>query len=193
MVIKQSSKVIHKTTSTDEYLDTVNEDNIPIGNKCLRSAAHSEGLWHRVVRIYFFKISDEIEFLVHLRSKTKDLSPNKWDTRFGGHLKAGESIEETVRGELHDEVGLTLEPSNLIRGEIYKNNKYPNREFVNVFYYKFDGKVSLLKFNDGEVQEVKWMKSSQILKSMMEKPEIWSGGKDGFIEILNVLKSNLMS
>src|SRR3989338_7877201 len=57
--------------------------------------------------------------------------------------------------------------------------------------YKFEGEVSLLKFNDGEVQEVKWMNSSTILESMSKEPEIWSGSKSGFTEIFNVLKSIL--
>jgi len=48
-----------------------------------------------------------------------------------------------------------------------------------------------LKFNDGEVQEIKWMKSEDIINSMTEEPEIWSGGKDGFTQILGVLKAKL--
>lgn len=191
LFLKWIDKAINQNDSSDEYFDIVDENNLPTGERCLRSEAHSQGLWHRTVHIYLFKKTDEIEFLVHLRSKTKDLNPNRWDTRFGGHLKAGESIQDAIKGELQDEVGLTLEPSNLIQGEIYKRDKYPNREFTNAYYYKFEGEISFLKFNDGEVQEVKWMKSSEILESMMRAPETWSGSKGGFTEILIVLKSNL--
>ena len=73
-----------------EYLDLVDENNNLTGEKELRSVVHSTGLWHRTVHIYFFrKINNIFEFLVHLRSKDKDLRPNCWDTRFGGHIKAG--------------------------------------------------------------------------------------------------------
>lgn len=175
-----------------EYFDIVDENNKPTSQKVTRYEAHTKGLWHRTVHVYLFrKMNDDIEFLVHLRAKTKDLNPNKWDTRFGGHLKSGETIEESVSGELRDEIGLTLEPSNLIQGEILKRDKFPNREFTNVYYYKFQDELSSLSFNDGEVQEVKWMKSLDILKSLAENSEIWSASKNGFSEILTTLQSKL--
>ncbi len=182
---------INQNKSSEEYFDIVDKNNVPMGEKCLRSEAHSKGLWHRVVHIYLFKKTNEIEFLINLRAKAKDLNPNKWDTRFGGHLKAGKNIQDAIKGELQDEIGLILETSNLIRGETYKRDKYPNREFTSSYYYKFEGDTSLLKFNDGEVQEVKWMKSSKILESMTKEPVVWSGSKSGFTGILNVLKSKL--
>lgn len=179
------------TEAKEEYFDMVDENNIPVGKKVLRSEAHAQGLWHRTVHIYLFRVTDDIEFLVHLRAKTKDLNPNKWDTRFGGHLKSGESIDEAVASELQDEIGLVLDPSNLIQGEILKRDKYPNREFTNVYYYRFQNEISNLKFNDGEVQEVKWMKSSDIIKSLTGKREMWSASKNGLAEILATLKSKL--
>jgi isopentenyldiphosphate isomerase len=175
-----------------EYLDIVDENNVLTGEKKLRSEIHTEGLWHKTVHIYFFKkIDNEIQILVHLRAKNKDLHPNCWDTRFGGHIKTGEDIESAARSELMEEVGLKLEQNNLIQGEVYKRDKYPNREFTHSFYYRFDGDISTLKFNDGEVQEIKWMKSSDILDSMDKNPDIWSGGKTGFTKILVVLKAKL--
>ena len=84
-----------------EYFDIVDENNALTGEKKLRSDAHTTGLWHRTVHIYLFRIiNGKFEFLVHLRSKTKDLNPNKWDPRFGGHLKTGENVQDTVKSEL---------------------------------------------------------------------------------------------
>jgi len=74
----------------EEYLEIVNENNDLISRVEPRSFVHSTGLWYRTVHIYFFRKSNKkIEFLVHLRAKTKDLNPNKWDARFGGHIKSG--------------------------------------------------------------------------------------------------------
>ena len=176
----------------EEYFDIVDENNKPTSQKATRYEAHTGGLWHRTVHVYLFrKMNNDIEFLVHLRAKTKDLNPNKWDTRFGGHLKSGETIEEAVAGELQDEISLTLEPANLIQGEVLKSDKFPNREFTNVYYYKFLNELSFLNFNDGEVQEIRWMKSPDILKSLAENPEKWSAGKNGFSKILTTLQSKL--
>ena len=175
-----------------EYLDIVDENRAPTGERRLRSEVHSQGLWHRVVHVYLFrKIENDIEFLVHLRAKTKDLNPNKWDTRFGGHLKSGESVEDAVRNELKEEVGLELDPLHLIRGEAGKSDSYPNREFVYAHYYEFNGDASSLAFNDGEVQKVEWMKSPDIIKSMSENPDIWAGKREGFVKTQETLKSCL--
>jgi 8-oxo-dGTP diphosphatase len=177
---------------SDEYLDLVDEDNKLTGKNELRSIVHSTGLWHRTVHVYLFrKVSNSIEFLVHLRSKDKDLHPNCWDTRFGGHIKSGESVEDGIKNELMEEIGLELEQGNVIKGDIYKKDHYPNREFTHSFYYRFDGDTATLKFNDGEVQEIKWMKSEDIIKSMTREPEIWSGGKGGFEEVFRFLQQKL--
>lgn len=176
----------------EEYFDIVDENNIPTGERKLRSEAHKDGSWHRVVPIFVFrKTGDEIEFLTHFRSNKVDSNPNKWDTRFGGHVKAGESIEQTLAEEFMEEVSLQADPAKLIRGKIRKIDQFPNREFAHVFYYEFSGDISSLKFDDGEIQEVKWMKSSEILKSKEENPTIWSGSYNGFLEILEVLKEKI--
>lgn len=175
-----------------EYLDIVDENNVLTGEKRLRSEVHSQGLWHRTVHIYLFKlVENEIYFLVHLRAKNKDLHPNCWDTRFGGHIKSGGSIEDGIKSELMEEVGLELQQSSLIQGEVYKRDHYPNREFTHSFYYRFDGDITTLKFNDGEVQEIKWMKSTDIFESMEENPDIWSASRIGLVQVLGVLESKL--
>lgn len=176
----------------EELFDVVDQENEPTGEQVLRSVAHAEGVWHRTVHIYLFKeVDGDIQLLVHLRAKTKDLHPNCWDTRFGGHIKSGESIEASVESELIEEVGLRVNPNNLIKGGVYKTDHYPNREFNNVFYYRFDGETSTLKFNDGEVQEVKWMKSSDIINSMSDSPESWASNKEEVIKVIDVLKGGL--
>ena len=53
------------------------------------------------------------------------------------------------------------------------------------------GDASSLIFNDGEVQKVEWMKSSDIIKSMSENPGAWAGKREGFIKTLETLKSCL--
>ena len=176
----------------EEYFDILDEQGNPTEEKRSRLEAHSRGLWHQVVHIYLFReVNKTIEFLVHLRSKTKDLNPNTWDTRFGGHLKSDENIEDALVTEIKDEIGLTLKPNDFIQGETQKSDKFPNREFVSVFYYNYIDELDKLKFDDGEVQEVKWMSAENILKSMEKGPKNWSGGPAGFTQVFNFLKSNL--
>ncbi len=173
----------------DEYLDIVDEQNKLTGGKELRSVAHSTGLWHRVVHVYFFrKVNKTIEFLVHLRSKNKDLSPNCWDTRFGGHIKAGESVEAAVVNEIKEEVGLQVDFSRLTEGEWHTGGTYPNREFQKAYYLEYNEPIENLTFNDGEVQEVKWVLAEDILRSITENPKTWATKKEVFETISKYLK-----
>ena len=173
----------------EEYLEIVDENNNLTGERKPRSLVHSNGLWHRVVHIYFFRIiNKEIEILVQLRSKTKDLSPNMWDTRFGGHIKAGEKLEQAVVDEIREEVGLNVNVRDLVEGEWRKQEKYPNNEFIKVCYLEFKDDLKKLKFDDGEVQKVKWMSFSNIKQLMDEKPKEWCGKSNNFAAIIRYLK-----
>ena len=172
-----------------EYLDIVDENNNPTGQKKLRSEAHSKGLWHKTVHIYFFRVKDGgFEILVHLRAKTKDLHPNCWDTRFGGHLKSGESPEEAVLGEIKEEVGLKVNLEDLVKGKIVKREHYPNNEFTHIYFYNFDRDISQLKFEDDEVQEVKWMSVDSIVEGILDNPNNWSAGADNFKRVIKDLE-----
>ena len=172
----------------DEYLDVVSENNELIGKKELRSKIHLEGIWHRTVHVYLFRKKDNvIEFLVHLRSPLKDLNPNKWDTRFGGHIKSGLSLEEAVKAEVKEEIGLEVSQQKLYEGEWYKRDKFPNREFSKVYFLEFNDDVSTLKFNDGEVQEVRWLRAEKIKDSLTKSPQDWSTSLRGFVEVSDYL------
>jgi len=173
----------------EEYFDIVDEENRQTGEQRSRSDAHSKGLWHRTVHIYVFREKDGmLQFLVHLRSKTKDQHPNQWDTRFGGHLKAGETVAQAVAGELKDEIGITVNLKNLIKGSVHKQDIGTNKEFAYTYYYQYSDDMSNLTFNDGEVQRVQLMSESAILRSMSENSEYWVTMPKDFEEIVDLLK-----
>jgi|SRR3989344_4866218 len=176
----------------DEHFDLVDENNIPTGKQALRSVAHATGLWHRTVHIYVFRETNgEIEFLVHLRSAHKDLHPNCWDTRFGGHIKSGETVEEGVISEMKEELGIDISLSDLIEGGWEKSNTYPNCEFSKVYYLGYDKPTESLSFNDGEVQRIQWLLKGGVLHSMLKDPQKWSGSKEGFEAVSQFLEKKL--
>lgn len=168
----------------DEYFDIVDENNKPSMEKKLRSLVHRDGSWHRTVHIYYFmKKNNEYYFLVHLRSKEKDLRPNMWDTRFGGHLKSGQSIEEALVSEIEEEIGLKVDATHFIPGPIQKRNKFLNNEFTYVYYYQGLEDISSLKFTDNEVQEVKWLSVSDIIEEIKNNSHKWSPSLENFKSI----------
>ena len=172
----------------EEFLDIVDENNELTGESAPRSRVHREGLWHRTVLIYLFRRNNaEIEFLVHLRASFKDTNPNRWDTRFGGHVKSGLTIEGGVRAELEEEIGLDIDNYKLIEGRWRKRDIMPNREFSKTYFIEYSGDVADLKFNDGEVQEVKWMSVSSVKDSILSEPEKWSASLERFAETADYL------
>ncbi|MDO8529764.1 MAG: NUDIX domain-containing protein [bacterium] len=177
----------------EEIIDIVDENNELTGETALRSKIHAEGVWHQTVHIYLFrKNNNEMEFLVHLRSPFKDLSPNCWDTRFGGHIKSGLTLEEGAKTELEEEIGLNADGYKLIEGEWRKRNMMPNREFTKTYFLEYLDNMSDLKFNDGEVQEIKWMSIQEIKDSMIKNPKEWSGSIKGFTEVSNYLLEKII-
>lgn len=176
-----------------EYLDVLDGEGNVTGEKVLRTEAHARGIWHNTVHIYLFrKRNNQIELLVHLRAKTKDSSPNTWDIRFGGHVKAGETIEEAVVSEVEEEIGLSIKSQDLLFGGKVIHNGETNKEHISVFFYNFEGDVATLVFNDGEVEEVRWVSPSKIVEESHKNPELWGGKKEeGFKRVLDMLDKAL--
>jgi len=178
----------------EEYLDIVDENGDLTGARELRRVAHENGLWHRTVHVYFYRVvSGEIELLVHLRSKLKSSSPNRWDPRFGGHVEAGQTVEETVVKEALEEVGIEISLADLIVGAQRNHDGGNNKEVVNPFYYEFKGDIESLSFDDGEVQEVRWMSIPEIKKDIERNPDGWNSSGRGFDAIISDIKGSKAS
>lgn len=174
----------------EEYFDILDEDGNLTGEKRLRSEAHTLGLWHQVVHICVYRIVDNrVQILAHLRSKTKDILPDSWSIKFGGHLKAGETITQALTSELEDEIGLKVEEKNLLKGAATKRDNFPNREFTHTYFYQFKEDLSNLSFNDGEVQEVKWMGEEEILDSINQNPDDWASAPETVKDALDFIKN----
>ncbi|KKW44272.1 MAG: NUDIX family hydrolase [Parcubacteria group bacterium GW2011_GWA2_56_7] len=170
----------------EERIVIVDEHNSPIGDE-KKSVVHREGIWHRTVHIYYIrKRSGGFDFLVHLRAKNKTHCPNMWDTRFGGHVKSTQSILEAAQDKMREEVGLTMEPSELIEGPVTRSVSHQgtNREFNYIFFYQGTEDTRQLVFEDDEVQEVKWMSDKEIACSIENEPDVWAGSLETFQNVL---------
>ena len=182
----------------EEYLDIVDENGNLTGEKELRSVVHEKGLWHWVVPVCIYRMrNNQLEFLVQLRSKNKDQYPNKWQTRFGGHIEAGSTKEKSVIKEIEEEIGLRINLEELTKGMVFSYDSYKekdpfsNREYAQIYYYNFKGDLNELSFNDGEVQKVKWMTENKVIESINKNPKIWASDKTAFIKILEDMKKKI--
>ena len=88
-----------------EVFPLVNEAGEVIG-KATRQECHSGSkLLHPVVHLHIFNQKGDL--FLQKRSLSKDIQPGKWDTAVGGHVDYGETIEEALRREVREELGVT--------------------------------------------------------------------------------------
>ncbi len=91
----------------EEFLDIVDENDIPTGEIKSREEVHRDQKdWHRTVSIWI--VNSQGQFLCQQRSWKKDGDPGMWQSFFGGHVKAGQTNMEAVQDELFEEIGIDI-------------------------------------------------------------------------------------
>lgn len=88
----------------EEWLPMVDEEGRILG-KALRSYCHNGSkTLHPVVHLHL--LGPDQSLFLQKRATTKLIQPGKWDTAVGGHLAYGETIEESLKREAEEEIGL---------------------------------------------------------------------------------------
>lgn len=102
-------------TDPDELFDVCDALGRPLGLRKRRADVHRDGDWHRSIHCWVVgQYRDGTPYIVfQRRSDSKDTSPGKLDATVGGHLAAGESVEDALR-ESREEIGLSLTMSDLL-------------------------------------------------------------------------------
>jgi isopentenyldiphosphate isomerase len=97
----------------DELFDVVNEDGSPTGRSKRRADVHRDGDWHRAVHVWIYGIDDTGPYLLlNQRGRNKDTWPLALDATVGGHLGAGETVQDAFR-EIEEEVGIVPDLEDL--------------------------------------------------------------------------------
>jgi isopentenyldiphosphate isomerase len=147
------------TTTTDpqdELFDILDAEGNPTGMVKPRGLVHRDGDWHRGLHVWVHGFTDEGEpfVLFQRRSMSKDTWPGKLDVAVGGHYRAGESLEETLR-ETEEEIGLVAVTSDLVllgtRFIDDVGNGYIDRELDDVFALRCDQPLTNYVMHPDEV------------------------------------------
>ncbi len=101
---KLRKKNIPVSPDVEEWLPMVDEEGRILG-KALRSYCHNGSkILHPVVHLHL--LGPDRSLFLQKRATTKLIQPGKWDTAVGGHLAYGETIEESLKREAFEEIGL---------------------------------------------------------------------------------------
>ncbi len=136
-----------------EFFDIVDQNNKKTGSIKARNEIHKNlSEWHRATHIWIF--NDKQEVLCQRRSLQKDANPGKWQSFFGGHLKAGDNYKESAIKELGEELGITIKISELI--PLYVRKSDSAKHFSQVYVLKLNKSINSLHFDKEEVVELSW-------------------------------------
>lgn len=132
----------------EEMLEVVNEEGETI-QSLPRSEIHGNpALLHRVVHVLVF--NEKGELFLQKRSMNKDVAPGRWDTSVGGHVNAGETLDEAMRREMEEELGIAACTSKFLYTYIHSNEF--ESELVYTYSCVFSGEIH---FQRDEIDEVR--------------------------------------
>lgn len=160
----------HPAEPMDEMLQCFDEDGNPTEAHSRKEVkAMPPRWWYAVSRIYV--VNDTGQLMCSKRAEGLSGNPGKWQTYFGGHVKAGESIRDSARNELAEEAGLLLPLEEF--HFVDKGRNEEKKVFFENYAVKFNGQPSDLRFTDNEVTEAKWMDMDVYWKEQEAHPEMW--------------------
>lgn len=93
-----------KELANEEWVPLVNEKGQVTGQVPRSQVHNGSKLLHPVVHMHVINHNKAV--LLQKRPASKLIQPNRWDTAVGGHISAGETLEEALKKEAFEEIGL---------------------------------------------------------------------------------------
>ena len=131
------------------------------------------GLMHRAVAVFIINSKNQV--LLQKRSEKQKMWPSMWDLSSGGHVDSGEQGFQAIQRELHEELGLDIQTSEMtfigsafstnIKGDIINNH------FNEYYVVNKDIDLESLRLQEAEVSEVKWVDKEEIINRIKNNYE----------------------
>lgn len=143
-----------------EYFPIVDEEGNTIGT-APRHVCHDgkSFLLHPVIHLHLFNTAGML--FLQKRARTKDIQPGKWDTSVGGHVNPGEPVEDAVKREADEELGLKEINPVFIKKYIWKSDR--ERELVTSFSFTSD-QVPVINWD--EIDEGRYWSLEEIAENL---------------------------
>ena len=123
--------------NNEELFPVVDLSGTVVG-RATRGECHGGSmLLHPVVHLHVFNSRGEL--YLQRRPLWKDIQPGRWDTAVGGHVDYGETVDEALRREVREEIGIEgFTPERIATYAFRSEREY---ELVYVHRAVYDGEV----------------------------------------------------
>lgn len=119
----------------EEWFPLVDEAGNIVGWATRRECHDGSKRLHPVVHLHIYNKDGDL--FLQKRSLTKDIQPGKWDTAVGGHVDYGESIEEALRREAREELGIEGFEAELMARYVFESAI--EKELVHTYRTIYEG------------------------------------------------------
>ncbi len=143
----------------DEQFPVVDESGNILG-AISRSKAHDGSkVLHPVVHLHVFNSQGDL--YLQRRPVWKDIQPGKWDTACGGHVDLGENVEQALKREVREELGITDFSPTSMGHYVFESAR--EKELVYVHRCVYDGEV---KPSGEELDGGRFWKTTEIAENI---------------------------
>jgi isopentenyldiphosphate isomerase len=151
-----------------ELFDVLSADGTPKGYAKKRGEVHRDGDWHGSIHVWVYGVERAGPYLAfQRRGRFKDTLPLKLDATVGGHLRAGEAVEQTLR-EVQEEIGraVTLPELLPVGVRLGVSEDVPgiiDREIQHVYLWRVDEPLSTFAPNPDELESLIQLRLEDVL------------------------------
>lgn len=153
----------------EELLKVVDENGNYTGKMEKRSIVHKNRLFHNEVALWIIDRENK-QVLLQRRSPNKKQNPNKL-ALCAGHVVGDESIDEALRKEAQEEIGINVDNYNVKQLTTIKRTEPQNYCFSHHFYILEKIPLSHFNIQKEELSEVLYMDYDWLKRLVMSNSD----------------------
>ncbi len=157
---------------SEEFVILVDENDNPIGSEEKVKCHLPNGKLHRAFTALLF--DEDGRLVLTRRAKEKMLWPNDWDGTFASHPRESETYVSSGERRMPEELGIkgTLDYLHKFEYHVPYKDVGSENEICGTLIGIID-KSTELKEIDGEIDEIKWISSKELIVELKKNPQIY--------------------
>ncbi len=157
---------------SEEFVILVDENDNPIGSEEKIKCHLPNGKLHRAFTALLF--DEDGRLVLTRRAKEKMLWPNDWDGTFASHPRESETYVSSGERRMPEELGIkgTLDYLHKFEYHVPYKDVGSENEICGTLIGIID-KSTELKEIDGEIDEIKWISSKELIVELKKNPQIY--------------------